>query len=597
MWVGGQTDVFSERRFRERVRFISLLFAIGYGLISLRLFYLQVIKGDALSQLSESNRTQLIFFRAPRGDIYDRRGRLLVTNRPSWSLMYSVPQQMSLDRERVTTLLSPFMNQFTKQHWTGRLSRAFKTKQMVRLAEDVPDSVSFGLQELGELVPGLQVVMEFRRGYLSESSAGHVLGYLGEINDNELRQDQWADRKLGDLIGKDGVEKVLDRDLRGTDGGMLIEVDSVGRLKRVIKELPSQKGASVQLTIDLDIQRVAREALEATPTKRGAAVAIDPNSGAILAWVSAPSFDPGGSLAEGVSDPNKPFFDRVYKGTYPPGSVFKLISAIAALENRSVNLQEKINCPGYASLLDKKNVEKKYGCWKVHGVVDFWESMAHSCNVYFYNLGPRVGPDAINKVAHSFGLGERSQNIFPGESSGVIPSPAWKKRKNMGGWSTGDTFNMSIGQGFVTSTPIQFAVVTMALANRGTLWTPYVVDKMIDAEGKVVVQSERKVRKEVQLKDSTWDILLRSMRNVVTSGTGYATHISYLDVRGKSGTAQNPHGQDHAWFVAFAGYPGEKPSIAVCVFVENGGGGGGVAAPVVRKILEIALPERKVTNA
>jgi penicillin-binding protein 2 len=438
--------------------------------------------------------------------------------------------------------------------------------------------------------------MEFRRGYLSQSSAGHVLGYLGEINERELRDDQWADRKLGDLIGKNGVEKVLDRDLRGSDGGMLIEVDSVGRLKRVIKELPSQKGSSVQLTIDLDIQRVAREALEATPTKRGAAVVLDVNSGAILGWVSAPSFDPGGSLAEDVTDPNLPFFDRVYKGAYPPGSVYKLMTAIAALENRAVNFSERVNCVGYLSLLDKKNVEKRYGCWKVHGSVDFWEAMAHSCNCYFYTLGPRVGPDAIQKISQAFGLGEPAQKIFPGENTGSIPSPAWKKKKGWGGWSTGDTFNMSIGQGFVTSTPVQIAVMTMALANRGTLWNPYLVDKMIDANGKVVFQASKSVRKEVQLKDSTWDVIHRAMRGVVVGGTGGAANIPYLDVRGKSGTAQNPHGESHAWFVAFAGYPGEKPSVAVCVFVENGGGGGGVAAPVARKILEIALPERTVKS-
>lgn len=595
MWVGGQTNVFSEKRFRERVRFISFLFAVGYALIGLRLFYLQVIRGDALSQLSESNRTQLIFFRAPRGDIYDRKGRLLVTNRPSWSLMYSVPQKTTASQEQVVAQLDPFMKQFPR-HWAGRVQRAFKTKQMIRLAEDVPDNISFGLQELGELVPGLQVVMEFRRGYLSQASAGHVLGYLGEINEREMRDDQWSDRKLGDLIGKIGVEKVLDRDLRGSDGGMLIEVDSVGRLKRVIKELPSQKGASVQLTIDLDMQRAAREALEATPTKRGAAIAVDVNTGAILTWVSAPSFDPGGSLAEDVIDPNLPFLDRVYKGSYPPGSIYKILTAIAALENRNINFTERVTCIGYTSLMDKKNVEKRYGCWKVHGSVDFWEAMANSCNCYFYMLGHRVGPDAIRNVSSAFGLGEPSQKIFPGETVGTIPSPAWKKKKGWGGWSTGDTFNMSIGQGFITSTPIQMVEMTVALANRGTIWNPYLVDKMIDAQGKVIFQSSKSVRKQVQLKDSTWDVILRSMRGVVAGGTGGATNIPYLDVRGKSGTAQNPHGETHAWFVALAGYPGEKPLVAVCVFVENGGGGGGVAAPVVRKILEMALPERPVKN-
>jgi penicillin-binding protein 2 len=591
MWVGGQPDVFSEKRFIERIRIVSILFAIGYSLIAVRLFYLQVIKGENLSQLSESNRTQLIFFRAPRGDIYDRKGRMLVTNRPSWSLMYSVPEKTDINRDRVAVILDPFMKQFPK-HWTSRLQRAFRTGQMVRLAEDVPNEISFGLREIGELLPGLRVVMEFRRGYPSESSAGHVLGYLGEITERELRDEQWSQRKSGDLIGKIGVEKVLDTQLRGTDGGMLIEVDSLGRLKRVIKELASQKGDSVQLTIDLDVQKAAKEALAQTPSGRGAAIALDVNTGAVLAWVSSPSFDPSGSVAEDIDDKDKPFLDRTYRGAYEPGSVFKIMTAIAGFETNNVRLSERVTCVGYLPLVDKKNVERRYGCWKVHGSVDYWRAMAESCNCYFYTLGQRVGADAISKVALQFGFAQPSQNIFSGEAIGVIPNAAWKRKRGLGGWSTGDTFNTSIGQGFVTSNPMQVALMTMALANQGTMWSPYLVDKMIDSNGVTTYQSHRALKRTVVLKESTWQMILQAMRGVVVDGTGRATNIPYLDVRGKSGTAQNPHGESHAWFVAFAGYPNEKPSVAVCVFVENGGSGGAIAAPIVRKMLEIALPPK-----
>lgn len=315
MWLEGASGVYSENRFRERLRLISVLFAVGYSIILLRLFYLQILRGDDLAKLSESNRTQVLFLRAPRGDFFDRSGRLLISNRPSWSLMFSVTEENKIKREiaeeRLQALLDPI-----SVRWRDHLKTAYQTKRMVRLVSDVPDHVAFGLSELGELVPGARMEMEFRRGYGEGTIASHLIGYLGEINERELRDETWSERKLGDIVGKMGLERVMDKQLRGEDGGTVIEVDSSGRLQRVIKELPYHKGNSLYLTIDKEVQKAAIDGLAASPTRRGAAVMLDVETGAVLAWVSYPAFTPG-SIHEDILDPNLPLFDRVDKGAYP----------------------------------------------------------------------------------------------------------------------------------------------------------------------------------------------------------------------------------------------------------------------------------------
>ncbi len=591
MWVGGNTDTFSEKRFRERVRLASVFFAIGYAVIALRLFHLQVVRGDDLAHISESNRTQVIFLRAPRGDFFDRKGRVFVTNQPSWSLVYSVPDKSNTPRAVVEETLRPFLEPFPK-YWVKRLQKAFESKQMVRLVENVPDRVAFLMREMELLLPGLRVVMEFRRGYPLGLVAPHMIGYLGEVNDREVK----GALKPGDLIGKMGMERIQDAQLRGQDGGMMIEVDSVGRLKRIIRELPFQKGGDVHLTIDMDVQRAAEQGLAETTTKRGAAVAIDINTGAILAWASAPSFDPTGSMAEDLKDRHSPFLDRVYKGAYPPGSTFKIITAIAGFEKNMIRTSERVDCVGYVTLVDTRGGERKYKCWKRHGSVDYWRAMAESCETYFYLLGQKIGSQALHDVARQFGYGQTVQDNLPGENKGVDPNPVWKKKMGLGGWSTGDTFNMSIGQGFVTATPLQVAVMMIGVATHGQIYRPYVIDSIVDMNGAIKAKATPAVWRSIQLKETTWSAIDRSLESVVTYGTGVATRIANLDVRGKTGTAQNPHGEDHAWFAGYAGPKGEKPSIAMCVFIENGGHGGSVAAPIMRRMLEAAFPPKDAAD-
>lgn len=589
MWVGGSSDTFSERRFRGRVRGLSFAFALGCALIVLRLFDLQVLRGADLAMLSESNRTQVIFLRAPRGDFFDRKGRAIVRNRPTWSLMYSVGEKHRKEGPAVQAALMPFLSSFPVM-WERRLARAHQTGQMVRLVENVPDEVAFLMREMEHLFPGLRVVMEFRRGYPYGSYAAHLIGYLGEVSERELKDDDNSHLKPGDLVGKMGLERVQDEFLRGEDGGMLIEVDSVGRLKRVIKELPFQKGGSIHLTLDLDLQKIAEEGLAETPTQRGAAVLMDVNTGAILVWASAPSFDPLGTLAEDLKDPRFPFLDRVYRGTYPPGSVFKPVTAIAAFERDAINTARAVNCTGVVILKDKGGTERRYRCWKIHGWVDYWRAMAESCDTYFYLLGQQIGSQAVSEVATQFGFGRTVQDTLPGELKGAVPNPIWKRRAGLGGWSTGDTFNMSIGQGFLTATPLQVVSFYQTLATRGRTVVPYLIETLTDGNGQVVEKAQPRVSREVTLKEATWDRLLKSLEGVVQSGTAGGTRIDFLDVRGKTGTAENPHGEAHAWFAGFAGYKGEAPRYAVAVFVENGGHGGVVSVPIARKLLEAALP-------
>ncbi len=596
MWVGGSSDTFSERRFRGRVRGLSIAFAIGASVIVLRLFHLQVVRGGDMAQLSQSNSTQVIFLRAPRGDFYDSKGRPIVLNRPSWSLMYSPPEKLRAQRDVVQQALMPFLSPFPPV-WIRRLQRAHQTGQMVRLVEDVPNQLAFLMREMEHLFPGLRVVMEFRRGYPLGKFAAHLIGYLGEVSERQLQEPNTT-LKPGDLVGKMGLERTEDGFLRGEDGGMLIEVDSVGRLKRVIKELPFRKGGEVHLTLDLDAQKTAEQGLAETPTGRGAVVLIDVQTGAVLVWASAPSFDPLGSLADALHDPTFPFLDRCYRGAYPPGSVFKIVTAIAGFQKDLIDPSRKVECKGFLMLKDKGGTERKFRCWKTHGWVDFWSAMAQSCDTYFYLLGKDAGSQSIYETGVSFGLGRPAQSTLSGENKGNIPNPLWKKKMGLGGWTTGDTYNMAIGQGFDTSTPVQLAVMMMGVANHGRMYEPYFVQKLVDSYGKTVESASVKLMRTADLKESTWEMITKSLEAVVVSGTASGTRSEYLDIRGKTGTAQNPHGEDHAWFAGFAGPKGEAPRLAICVFVENGGHGGVVAVPVAKKVFETALkpPEKVVAK-
>jgi penicillin-binding protein 2 len=247
---------------------------------------------------------------------------------------------------------------------------------------------------------------------------------------------------------------------------------------------------------------------------------------------------------------------------------------------------------GFVSLKDKQMNEKKYRCWKTHGSVDFWRAVSESCDSYFYLLGAQVGPQRIAEMATLFGGGQAVQDVLPGESIGHIPDSSWKRRKRLGGWSTGDTYNMSIGQGFVTSTPLQMAMMMAGVATRGRFPSPAVVQSVENTREETAYAPLPRSPRVVSFKESSWEILQKALRLVITQGTGGACNIPTIEVHGKTGTAQNPHGHDHAWFAAYAGVPGEAPSVAVCVFVENGGNGGTVAAPIARKILEILLPPK-----
>jgi penicillin-binding protein 2 len=407
---------------------------------------------------------------------------------------------------------------------------------------------------------------------------------VDEITPQDIKVLQDDRLKPGQFIGRMGIERMYDRMLRGVDGGLQFEMDAHGRHVQVLRRVPSTPGNDVVLTLDLALQAAAERGLDLTNTGRGAVVAVDPRTGAVLALVSHPAFDPSGDLSKFLADPQLPFFNRALQGTYPPGSVFKTVTAMAALRD-GWDIHKKIFCSGVFRL-----GTKEFGCWKKHGLIDFMDAMTWSCDVYHYNMGLMAGVDAMEELGRALGLGEPTGIDLPSEASGNLPGRAWKKKALKQPWYDGDTVNMSIGQGYLTVTPLQAAMLMSAVANGGTLWRPQVVDRVLSPEGVELYHAVPRDRRRLELPAEVWDNVRTSLQEVVRRGTG--GHASRPDVviGGKTGTAQNPHGEDHAWFAAYAGKPGEPASLVVVGFVENGGHGSEVALPVVREVLNEAFP-------
>jgi penicillin-binding protein 2 len=534
-------------------------------------------------RLAEENRTQTIALAAPRGRILDRNGDVILDNAPRFSLFYS---NLSVDQKESLRVESDLADMFSEDASLihKRIAQARRTGKMSRLVAGLPREKALGLIERRMILPGVQVLVEPQRRGRYGSMASHVLGYVDEITPKDLRSAQDDRFRAGQFVGRMGVERLYDRFLRGTDGGLQFEMDARGRHLKVLQRLPPVPGNDVVLTLDRVLQAAAERGLDATITGRGAVVAVDPRSGAVLALVSHPSFDPAGDMAALLSDPMLPLFNRAVQGSYPPGSVFKSITAMAALE-KGWNIKRKILCPGVFKLGNKE-----FKCWKKHGVMDFIGAMSWSCDVYHYVMGLEAGVDALEVLGRDVGLGEKSGIDLTSEAAGNLPGRVWKKKAMREPWFDGDTVNMSIGQGFVTVTPLQAAMLMATISNGGTLWRPRIVDRVMDSSGKEVYRSLPQIRRQWNVPADVAATVRGSLEAVVRGGTGGQAFRPDLIIGGKTGTAQNPHGEDHAWFAAYAGRPGEAASIALVGFVENGGHGAAVALPVVREVLNAAFP-------
>lgn len=596
----------------RRIYVVLATFLAVVGSLTLRLWYLQVLKGKDFAVASERNRFREVTRPAPRGLIFDSGGDLLLANRPFFDLVV-IPQYLQ-DKEKTFRIVSELFHIPLEQ-----ISKKLEESEGVPKFVPVRIKRNLSLHEVALIesnkffLPGIDVDTAPRRDYRRNESA-HLFGYLGEVTPKELDQLNSRTRdfqyRVGAIIGKQGIEKKYEGYLRGQEGRDLLQVDAFGRLQtNTLMDLGSlqskaaRKGMDVYLTIDKDVQQAA---IDAFRDKNGAVVAIDPRSGAVLAYVSQPNF-PLSIYQDGLrpedwqtiqSNPFKPLLDKVTGGAYPPGSTFKLITGIAAIEEGVVGPERTFFCNGAFSLGSGRwRCHKKEG----HGTVNLRLAMEKSCDVYFYQVGNLLGVDRIAKWAKAFGLGELTGLDLNMELPGIAPSTEWKLRTRNQQWQQGDTINVSIGQGYNLTTPIQIANLYAAFGSGGKLFRPYLLQKVMDEAGRVVVEEKPLLRREVLMQPATMEIIRQSLVDVTERGTGTRAKVKGFQVAAKSGTAQTSalrresemdevafQLRDHAWFVAYA--PANAPEISVVAFSEyDGGHGGSEAGPIAQKVLEAYL--------
>ncbi|MBU0701666.1 penicillin-binding protein 2 [bacterium] len=568
---------------KQRLMTIAMMVLLLFGILMLRIGYLQIIKGGYFRNISENNRIRLIPITASRGMIFDRNGEILAIDEPSFDI--SIIQlglhkddieQSLLNLSRLLDIdIEKARNNIKKKH-----NRPFEPAVIV---SDVDRITLAKVAERTPNLPGVIIQVTPKRNYLYGELCAHVLGYLGEINQKELRVRK--NYKSGEWIGKSGIESVYDSYLKGTNGGKQIEVDVRGRQLQVLGMKEPMPGNNLFLSIDLKMQQIAYDALE---NNCGAVVVVNPQNGELLACVSKPSFDTnmflhrmsGSQAAALFADPRHPLLNRTIQAQYSPGSVFKIVVATAALENNVICTEDTIECSGVYEI-----GKQKFTCFQRerHGVIGFINAITLSCNVYFYQLGYKLGVSRINEFAKKFGFGKPTGIDLLSEKTGLIPTPAWKKRIFETDWYTGDTINLSIGQGYALVTPLQMANLLAIVANGGRVYRPHLAIKMVSSSGKIV-NFNPDILDIVPISAKTKDILHASLESAVLRGTGQKAMIWDMRVAGKTGTAQNPQGDDHAWFVCFA--PVEDPRVAIAVIVEHGGKGGAISAPIARKILQ-----------
>ena len=578
--------------------------AVGMALLSFllllaRLWNLQILHGDEMRTLSENNRIRLRRVQATRGTVVDRYGRVLIDSRPSFDAAL-VPEDARNVEVTIENLAQLLNQSAADMHALLTQTSSRPPFEEITVKRDLSwdDVVALETHQLD--LPGVSMQITPRRSYPLGPKLAHLLGYVGEASQQDLATD--SRYRMGDLVGKTGLEKRWESQLRGVNGGQQVEVDAVGRKLRVLREVEEIPGSTVKLTIDLDLQDAASEALG---DRDGSVVALDPNTGEILAFVDHPSFDPN-VFARGVhsdewrallTDKHKPLNNRAIQGQYPPGSTFKIIVATAALEEGVINPFTRLNCPGGLQFGNHY-----FRCWKKggHGPVNLHEALVQSCDVFFYQIAQRLGIDVIAQYAREFGLGMPTGIDLENEKAGTIPDSAWKRKRFKQPWYAGETLSAGIGQGYVTATPLQMANA-IATAAVGKRYRPHFVRQVETPEGEVVRTEQPEVIGELNVRATTLRQIREALRDVVNTerGTGKKAHLNSIEVAGKTGTSQVVkmgkerlkssqvpwQHRDHAWFVAYA--PVDAPEIAVAVIVEHAeGGGGAIAAPVVRDVIQ-----------
>lgn len=589
--------------FKERHKYFVAFVGVAFFIIFIRLWYLQVIKGSEFRQLSENNCIRILENPADRGMLLDRKRSVLAHNRPSFEVSL-VPEDLKVNPEVSTTvgeMLNMDQEEIENKLQSLKQRPPFKP---VKIKSDI-DWKEVALLEFNRVhLPGLIVDVRPRRTYLYGNLAAHLIGYLGEIDENELKQSKNGPYRMGDMVGKYGVESRWEADLRGVDGGRQIEVDALGREIGPLRSVDPFPGNNLVLTLDLELQKVAEEAFQ---DKSGALVAMDPKTGRILAMVSKPSFDPN-LFAKNISpeewkslieNPGHPLQNKGIQGQYPPGSVFKIITAIAGLESGVIDPNTQMTCTGSYTYGNRD-----FRCWKEggHGKISLHQAIVESCDIYFYQVGLKVGVDQIAHYAKEFGLGKTTGIYLPHEKPGIVPTTSWKEKSSGVQWYSGETLSLAVGQGYLNTTPIQLLSLISAIANGGILYLPQVVERVENIYGSVLKEYPPIEMGRANVSEKTLRIIQDALMGAVNEphGTGLACALKDVKVAGKTGTAQvirMPQNfkngdmdkmplkfRDHAWFVAYA--PVENPRISIAVLVEHGGFGAAAALPIAKKVIE-----------
>lgn len=575
-----------------------VLFAVLLG----RMVYLQLWRGDYYAMQSDGNRLRQSRILAPRGIIYDSEGKELVNNLPGYAV---VLQKQSSYKPETLQRLSNLL-QMPVEEINAKIKASENFYEPIMLKNNLDQQMVTKIEEQRRYMPEVMLSVQPIRNYPYHELAVHALGYVGEVSSYEIEQGLFKNITQGSLVGKAGLEKTYDKYLRGEDGAFMEEVDVAGNVVKHYDSVQPVPGKNLKLTLDYQLQKELEEFTDKhlaylrnsgiAPGARAAAViAIDPRNGAVRAMVSRPGYDPNW-FVHGISsknwnsinnDTNFPMNNKVITGEYPPGSTFKIVTGSAAFELKKVGLNEPIFDGGFHPMVPTMG----NAGGEVLGWLTFIKALAMSDNVYFYELGYRVGIDNIEKYAHIFGFGERTGIDLEGESKGLVASKKVKRKIWDEDWRLGDTFNAAIGQGFNLTTPIQLSVMLSIVANGGTKYQPYLVDSIINSDGSLFEKPKRAEGKHIDVSQQTIDYIRMGMSATTQEG-GTASYFAGLPkpIAGKTGTAENSHGRDHGLFVAYG--PVDDPELVVVCIVEQGGFGSVAAGPIVYKAFEEFFQER-----
>jgi len=552
---------------------LSWVILAGFLILIVNLFRMQILQGDFYRVLSEKNRIRVVYLEGPRGNILDRNSQPLATSRLSFNLAV-IPDEAKSKIKESCQAVGRILGEYPEVLERRFYKRKFGNFNTILLAEDIRRDQAVALEERLDSLPGFQIETRPQREYRLGEAAAHLAGFIGPMEEEEEERLAPYGYTQRDWIGRDGIEKVCESALRGSSGGLQIEVNSRGRLVRALGVKEPKEGKDVRLTVDARLQCYIQGLLR---SQKGAVIVMELKEGGILSINSSPSFDSNlFASAKGrkgvdkyLHDPQAPMVNRGVRGQYPPGSIFKIITALAALEKGKISPTRSFNCAGLSIIGGNK-----FHCWNKdgHGPQSLTQGFAHSCNVYFYSVGLLAGADALFEKSLEFGFNQPTGVDLPGEKRGFVPSREWKRRTKKEFWYDGETANFSIGQGYLQVTPIQALGMISAIATRGEILRPHLIDK-IDGE-----KAEARQVRFIPITPSYLNAVREGLDQVINSetGTGRLARQENVRVAGKTGTAQSGQHKTHAWFVGFA--PEESPKIALVVFLEHGGRGGVAAA-------------------